>query len=245
VLRRTDALRAALVSAVAHDLRSPLGSIQVAASSLLSPRVSWSPADQREFAQTIVDRVAYINRLITNLLAEGRIEAGKLRPQKEPAAIGEITARVIERLESSLAQHPVTLAIPADLPLVPLDVVEIDEALTNLLENAAKYTPPGTPITVRAEPRDAALVMDVADAGPGIPAEQLPRLFERYYRLEPQRTRGSGLGLAIARGIIEAHGGYITVSSRTTPPTGTTFTLTLPLPAAQSTGAATLERVHR
>jgi two-component system sensor histidine kinase KdpD len=227
VLRRTDALRAALLSAVSHDLRSPLGAIKTAATSLLSTRVSWNKADRRALLTTIVEQVEHINRLIGNLLVMGRIEAGKLRPQKEPAAIEQLIVRVVERLEGQLADHPVTLAVPPDLPLVPLDVVEIDEVLTNLLENAVKYTPAGTPIAVRVERRGDVIAVQVADQGPGIPAAHLPFLFDRYYRVQTGVKGGTGLGLAIAKGVVEAHGGQITVAS--TPGPGTTFTFTLPL----------------
>jgi two-component system sensor histidine kinase KdpD len=170
----------------------------------------------------------------------GRIEAGKLRPQKEPAAISGLIRRVVERLEPQLAAHPVTLAIPAGLPLVPVDVVEIDEVLSNLLENAATYTPPGTPIRISTWQTEAALGVQVADAGPGIPAAHLPHLFDRYYRVHAGPTGGTGLGLAIAKGIVEAHGGHIAVESR--PGHGTTFTFTLPLappaaPVTESTAA--------
>jgi two-component system sensor histidine kinase KdpD len=240
VLRRTDALRAALLSAVSHDLRTPLTTIKTAATNLLSTRVTWSEHDRREMLETIVAQVDHITRLIGDLLAMGRIEAGKLRPQKEPAAISGLIRRVVERLEPQLAAHPVTLAIPEGLPLVPVDVVEIDEVLSNLLENAANYTPPGTPIRISARQTEAAIGVQVADAGPGIPAAHLPHLFDRYYRVHAGPTGGTGLGLAIAKGIVEAHGGHIAVESR--PGHGTTFTFTLPLappaaPVTESTAA--------
>lgn len=230
VLRRTDALRVALLSAVAHDLRNPLAAIQVAATSLLSRRFTWSPADQQAFLTTIVEQVAHINGLIGNLLAQDRIEAGQLRPHKELCAVSEVIDRVLDRLATTLTDHPVATLISSDLPRIPFDVVEIDEVLTNLLENAVKYTPAGTPLRISAV-RDGALIrISLADRGPGIAAEHLPHLFDRYYRVHAGDNGGSGLGLAIAKGIVEAHGGTILVA--TPPDGGTVFTFTLPIPRA-------------
>jgi two-component system sensor histidine kinase KdpD len=237
VLRRTDALHAALLSAVSHDLRTPLTTIKTAATNLLSTRATWSERDRQEMLETIVAQVDHITRLISDLLAMGRIEAGKLHPQKEPAAIAGIVQRVVERLEPQLAAHPVTVVIPDGLPLVPVDVVEIDEVLSNLLENAVKYTPPGTPIRISARQTVAAIAVQVRDAGAGIPAAHLPHIFDRYYRVHTGPTGGTGLGLAISKGIVEAHGGHIAVESR--PGQGTAFTFTLPLaPLAAETSAA-------
>jgi len=226
VLRRTDALRAALLSAVSHDLRTPLGTIKGAATALLAARMSWGDADRRDFLETIIEQADHINRLIGNLLTEGRIEAGKLRPQKEWGAVGQIIARVVERLDAQLAGHPLTVQVATDLPRVSFDVVEIDEVLSNLLENAVKYTPPGTPLTIQARQAGETIAVDVADAGPGIPAAHLPHLFDRYYRGQTNTNAGSGLGLAIAKDIVEAHGEQIGVISR---PGGTSFTFSLPL----------------
>src|SRR5689334_6160951 len=200
VLRRTDALRAALLSAVSHDLRTPLTTIKTAATNLLSTRRTWGETDRREMLETIVAQVDHINRLIGDLLAMGRIEAGKLRPQKEPAAVAAIIQRVRERLQPQLAAHPVSVTVPDDLPPVPVDVVEIDEVLSNLLENAVKYTPAGTPIRISARQTATAINMQVDDAGPGIPAAHLPHLFDRYYRVHGGPTGGTGLGLAISKG---------------------------------------------
>jgi two-component system sensor histidine kinase KdpD len=237
VLRRTDALRAALLSAVSHDLRTPLTTIKTAATNMLSTRATWSETDRREMLQTIVAQVDHITRLISDLLAMGRIEAGKLHPQKEPTALAGLIQRVLERLEPQLAAHPVTVAIPDGLSLVPVDIVEIDEVLSNLLENAAKYTPAGTPIRISARQTATAISVQVDDAGPGIPTPHLPHLFDRYYRVHAGPTGGTGLGLAISKGIVEAHGGHIAVESR--PGQGTTFTFTLPL-ASPSSPAAVL-----
>ena len=150
VLRRTDELRVALLSAVAHDLRTPLGSIETAATSILNPTLKLSSEDQRDFLGAIVGEVGRINRLVSNLLDMSRIEAGRLSPQKAPHRIEDVIANVLERLQPRFNSHTVDTNIEPGLPVVPFDAVEIDAVITNLLENALKYTPPGTPIHVQA-----------------------------------------------------------------------------------------------
>jgi len=232
VLRRTDALRAALLSAVGHDLRTPLGSIKAAATSLLEPPVQWSDEDRDAFLRTIVGEVDRINRLATNLLDMSRIEAGQLHPHKELYRIEDVIETVLERLAPLLAGHPIDTEIEPGLPLVPMDLVEIDEVLTNLLENAKKYTPPGTPIHIRARWENGAIEVQVADEGPGIPPDEMPYLFSRFYRVTAGiagagGAKGTGLGLAIVKGIIEAHGGHVQATNR--PAGGALFSFTLPL----------------
>lgn len=238
VLRRTDALRVALLSAVAHDLRTPLTSIKSAASGLLEPppHVVWSEEDQHAFLSAIVEEVDRINRLVNNLLDVSRIEAGRMRPHKEPYSIAELVDTVLERLQGQLAGHPLTVCIEPDLPPVPIDVVQIDEVLTNLLENAVKYTPSGTPIELSARRAGRHVEVEVEDRGPGIPSEHLPHLFSRFYRVitgTPGAGSGTGLGLAIVKGIVEAHDGQVSAQNR--PDGGAVFKFTLPLkPAAGS-----------
>ena len=231
VLRRSDALRAALLSAVAHDLRTPFASIKMAATSLLEP-FGWSADDQSAFLKTIVGEVDRLDRLATNLLDMSRIEAGKLRPHKELHGIKDVIDTVIERLAPVLATHAVSTDIEPDLPAVPMDVVEIDEVLTNLLENANKYTPPGTQIHVYGRYDRDVIRVEVEDEGPGIPTEHLPYLFDRFYRVTTGAegaggAKGSGLGLAIVKGIIDAHGGQVSVGNRAG--RGAVFSFTLPV----------------
>ena len=231
VLRRTDELRVALLSAVAHDLRSPLGSIKTAASGLLNPRLRLPAEDREEFLRAIVAEVDHINSLVSNLLDMSRIEAGTLRPQKEPHRIEEVISTVLERLQPRLDRHPVDTHIEGDLPAVPFDAVEIDEVLTNLLENAIKHTPEGTPIHVCA--RRAAgdtIEVCVSDEGPGVPPDEMTHLFDRFYRVTSGAAagvQGTGLGLAIAKGIVEAHKGQIRAANR--PEGGMSFSFTLPV----------------
>jgi two-component system sensor histidine kinase KdpD len=236
ILRRTDELKTALLNAVSHDLRTPLASIKAAAGSLRQTDVVWSEAEREGFAAAIEAEADRLNRLVGNLLDLSRIEAGALRPEKEWYALSALVEDVLGRLRPAAADHPIAVDVPDTLPPVPLDYVEIDQVLTNLIENALKYTPPGTPIRVaarvRGEPDDTRIEVEVADAGPGIPPAALPHVFDKFYRAVAgaNRPRGSGLGLAVAKGLVEAHGGRIEVDSA--PGRGATFRFTLPLAAS-------------
>jgi len=229
VLRRTDALRTALLSSVSHDLRTPLASIKAAASSLLQEDMQWDEDTRRSFANTIEREADRLNRLVENLLDMSRIEGGALKPEKEWYAISALVQDVVERLQPLLHGREIRTSLPPDLPPVQVDYLYIDQVLTNLLENAVRYTPPGSPIDISAEVKDGQVLVSVADRGPGIPPGQRERIFDKFYRvLTYQRdTRGSGLGLAVCRGLVEAHGGRIWVESRMGG--GALFRFTLPL----------------
>jgi two-component system sensor histidine kinase KdpD len=229
VLRRTDELRAALLSSVSHDLRTPLASIKAAAGSLRQHDVAWSDAECEGFAASIEAEVDRLNRLVGNLLDMSRIEAGALRPEKDWYPISALVEDVLGRLRPLAADHVIAVDVPDDLPPVLLDYVEIDQVLTNLLENALKYTPRGTLIRVSAHAEGDRLVVEVTDEGPGIPAVALPHLFDKFYRVAggAGQPKGTGLGLAVVKGLVEAHGGTISVDSA--PSRGTSFRFELPL----------------
>lgn len=229
VLRRTDELKSALLAAVSHDLRTPLSSIIASAGSLLQVDVDWTEEERREFAAAIEEEAHRLNRLVGNLLDLSRIEAGNLQPEKGWYDLRALVDDVLGRLRPQTAHHKVGVVVADDLPPVLLDYVEIDEVLSNLIENAAKYTPAGTEVRVSARRIGNQLEVEVADRGPGIPAEALAHLFEPFYRVRrpgPQ-PRGTGLGLAVASGLVEAHGGRIWAENRTAG--GARFTFTLPL----------------
>jgi two-component system sensor histidine kinase KdpD len=230
VLRRSDDLKTALLNSVSHDLRTPLASIKAAADSLLEADVEWSQPEWRSFATTIESQVTRLNRIVSNLLDVSRIEAGTLRPRKELYPLPVLVGDVIGRLGAAADRARVAVHLPDDLPAVPLDYVEIDQVLTNLIDNALKHTPAGTPIAVRAEVDGHAVRVTVTDEGPGIPPAARPRVFDKFYRGDPgggARPPGTGLGLTVARGLVEAHGGRIWVESE--PHQGTSFHFTLPL----------------
>jgi len=239
VLRRTDELKSALLSAVSHDLRTPLATISAAADSLLQEDVAWSEEDRTTFASDIADEAQRLGRLVDNLLDLSRIEGGRLHPQKAWHDLSGLAEEVLDRLKPITVRHRVTVEIPDDLPPLLLDYVEIAQVLSNLVVNAAKYTPPGTEIAIRATRGDGEVQVEVADRGPGLPPEALGRVFERFYRVDGQgvRPRGTGLGLTVAKGLVEAHGGRIWAENRRGGGARFVFTLPIQEPAGASSSA--------
>jgi two-component system sensor histidine kinase KdpD len=229
ILRRTDALRAALLSSVSHDLRTPLTSIKAAASSLLQEDVQWSDEERHSFAQTIEHEADRLNRLVENLLDLSRIEGGALTLEKEWYPIDELLHDVLGRMEPLLQGRKVTLDLPAELPPLEVDYLMIDQVFTNLLENAQRHTPQGSPIEITVLTSASELLLSVADRGPGIPHADLERIFDKFYQvMGPTRKRGgTGVGLSVCRGLVEAHGGRIWAENRRSG--GALFHLTLPL----------------
>ena len=228
LLRRTDTLRSALLSSVSHDLRTPLSAIKAAASSLLQEDVQWSEDERRSFAMAIEREADRLNRLVGNLLDMSRIEGGALRPEKEWFPIDEVLHDVLSRMQLVLDDRHVNIQIPDDLPPVALDYLQIDQVVTNVLENAVRYTPPASPIDILAERVNNDIQVSIADRGPGIPPADLEHVFDKFYRVTgTARKIGSGLGLAVCRGLIEAHGGHIWAENR--PGGGAVFRFTLPL----------------
>ena len=232
VLRRTDELRAALLSSVSHDLRTPLSSIKAAASSLLQEDVQWDEEARRSFALAIEHEADRLNRLVGNLLDMSRIEGGALKPEKEWYPIDELIHDVLGHMQPLLQGRKVQTNLPDDLPPVELDYLQIDQVLTNLIENAVRYTPAESPIEISARVDGNFMLISVADRGPGIPEADLERVFDKFYRVMPTQPRtarpvGSGLGLAVSRGLVEAHGGRIWAENREGG--GAIFRFTLPL----------------
>lgn len=231
VLARSDALKSTLLASVSHELRTPLAAIKGSVSSLLEEEaeIRWDPVVRREFLLTIDEETDRLTQLIGNLLDLSRIEAGVLRPRREPYALDELLWGVIDQLPPATAAR-VRLQLPADLPLVPLDPVLMERVVGNLLENAAKYAPPGSPIDLLVARRGDTVEIAVADRGPGIPPAEREHIFERFYRADPTRAvKGVGLGLAISRSFVEAHGGRI--QAKEAPGGGACFVVALPLPA--------------
>jgi len=219
VLQRTDALRAALLASVSHDLRTPLTSITTAATSLMQEEVEWSKEARLAFARSIAREAGRLNRLVENLLDMSRIEEGALRPEKEQCSLTGLIHEVLDRLIPLFEERTVRTMLPADLLQVEVDYVQIDQVLTNLLENAVRYTPEDSPIEVSACMEGSQVVLSVADRGPGIPPEDLERIFDKFYRVSPGRhsgeyPTGSGLGLAVCKGLVEANGGRIWAALR-------------------------------
>jgi two-component system sensor histidine kinase KdpD len=240
VLQRTDALRAALLSSVSHDLRTPLASIKAAASSLLQEDVQWDEETKRSFARSIEREADRLNRLVSNLLDMSRIEDGALKPEKELYMLPELIQDVLGRLKPLLHGSIVQTQVPADLPPVVLDYMQLDQVLTNLIENAVRYTPKDAPIEVSAHSEGGQVIISVADRGPGIPPADLERVFDKFYRVLDGKHNighptGSGLGLAVSKGLVEAHGGRIWAEPREGG--GVVFSISLPLGTMEEVSA--------
>jgi two-component system, OmpR family, sensor histidine kinase KdpD len=222
----TEEMRSSLLSAVSHDLRTPLASITGAASTLRSQGEKLAPSVRDELLESISEEALRLSRLVGNLLDMTRLESGmELRRDLYP--LEEIVGAALQRLEPQLAGREVTAAIPEDLPLVNVDDVLLGQVLVNLLENAAKYSPPGSAIEIAATATPAAVQMEVRDRGPGFAEGEEKRLFEKFYRGKPEGVRGAGLGLAICRAIVMAHRGSIEALHREGG--GAIFRIRLPL----------------
>jgi two-component system sensor histidine kinase KdpD len=223
-------VKSALLDAVSHDLRTPLASILASAGSLQQRDVGWTADQEREFAAAIEGEASRLDRIVGNLLDLSRLESGALQPDRGWYEPTELISEVASRLRAVVEPHPLTLELPDELPPVQLDYSEIDQVLTNLIENAAKYSPADAEIRVAASIRDGALQVSVADRGSGISDEAMPRLFDPFFRGTSLRRGGSGLGLAVARGLVEAHEGRIWAEN--IPGGGARFTFEIPVTTA-------------
>lgn len=225
---RTEELRSGLLSAVSHDLRTPLAAITGAATTLRD-EAGIDPGTRRDLLDTICEEAERLERLVSNLLQMTRLESGAVTPRREWVPLVEVVGVSLARLERRFARRSVRLEIPASLPLLSVDPVLLELLLLNLLENAAKYTPAGSEIEIRAAREGEAIVVDVADRGPGIPPGGEERIFDRFQRgPHPPGAGGVGLGLPIARAIAAVHGGRLVASNRAGG--GALFRLTLPQP---------------
>jgi two-component system sensor histidine kinase KdpD len=224
----TNQLRAAMFSSVTHDLRTPLATIKAGVTSLLDVGTRHDDAQVRELLTTILEETDRLNRLVGNILDLARIRAGALIPKRVPTAVDEVAEAVVARMRSRLEGLAVDLQLANDLPEVPADPVQVDQVLTNLLENAARHSPRGGTVRIHIGRADGAVRVRVADEGPGIKREEREKVFEAFYRgRESPETPGSGLGLAIARAIVLAHGGRIWIEETTGG--GTAMMVDLPL----------------
>ncbi|HLI50187.1 MAG TPA: ATP-binding protein [Thermomicrobiaceae bacterium] len=230
LLARSDALKSALLSAVSHDLRTPLTSIKAAATSLLQPGAHWTTADRRDLLEAINEETDRLNRLVESLLDLSRVEAGELRPELDWFDLREAIYHALDQSERVLRDLRVDVSIEQALPPLRFDFVMIGQVLTNLLENTAKYSPPGSRIALSASRSGESVEVAVQDVGAGIPAGEEERIFDKFYRVDaPNRPLGSGIGLAICRGFVEAHGGRIWAMRNAE--RGMTVRFTLPLPS--------------
>lgn len=211
VARQSDTLKSALLQSVSHDLRTPLATIRAAAGTLRSAD-GVAETTRAESADAIDREVEYLNRLVTNLLDLSRIEAGALRAERDVYELDDLVGQTVDRLRSRLGDRPLEVALL--VPPVEVDPVFLDEALTNAIENAIKYTPPGTAIRIVAEQPfgEQRVRLTVEDAGPGVPDQALAKVFDKFYRVpgvSGGSRSGTGIGLAVVRGLVEAMGGRV------------------------------------
>jgi two-component system sensor histidine kinase KdpD len=232
--RRSEELKTALLASIGHDLRTPLTAIRVAATNLRSELESPDRADQSDLILSEVER---LTRLFENTLAMARIDAGAVAVEARWTRPSEIVEAARDQVQQALAGRTVTLSLDGDEP-VHLDPRLTARALAYLLENAAQYTPAGTPIGITAAVEGSQLVLAVTDRGPGIVPDELPHLFERFYRgaASLDRSAGTGMGLWIARGLLAVEGGHVWAENL--PDGGARFTIGVPSHAAAASGAA-------
>jgi two-component system, OmpR family, sensor histidine kinase KdpD len=209
---------------VTHDVKTPLAAIMASVTSLIDGR-GFSEQERGQHLDTIKQEAERLHRVVNNLLDVARLRAGALVPAKHLSPIDELIESVISRLRPLLDGRHIDLRIGEDVPEVPMDVVQIDQVLTNLVENAIKFTPQGTPITLSAVGSNEVVRVTVADRGPGIPKEDRARIFEPFERAAESRS-GTGLGLAISKAIVVVHDGRMWVSDN--PAGGAAFTFELP-----------------
>jgi two-component system sensor histidine kinase KdpD len=223
--RQGEQLKAALLSSISHDLRTPLAAIRVAAGNLEAPALT--PAERSDQRDVILLEVERLTRLFENILDMARIDAGAVESSTRWTHPSEIVSAARSQVEHALEQHVVTVSLERDEP-VRLDPRLTAAALAHLLENAAQYSPAGSAIEVRAAAGPNELTLGVRDHGPGIPAAELPRLFERFYRGSTARARasGTGMGLGIVRGLLAVAGGRVWAENA--PGGGARFTIVVP-----------------
>ncbi len=229
VRAETERMRNAVLSSVSHDLRTPLATISGAASSLAQDELN--AAARKDLARSIYREADRLDRLLKNLLDMMRIEAGAVQLSREWHPIDEVAGAALARLEGRLHDHTINTSFPADLPLIFVDGVLLEQVVINLVENAVKYTPPGSAIDLSASAGDDQVIVEVVDRGVGIPSGEESRIFDKFYRGKTTQEGGVGLGLTICRGIVEAHGGRIWAENRSGG--GAIFRFTIPLPEKQ------------
>jgi len=227
-LRRLETVRRDFVSNLSHELRTPLASLRALAETLQDGALDDPPAARR-FVDQIQIEVDALTQMVNELLELSKIESGRFSLDRSPVAAYDLLASASQRMQLQAERADLSLRVECanDLPTVQIDSQRLEQVLVNLIHNAVKFTRPGGEIVLFAQPDDESIRFAVRDTGVGIPADEVPRIFERFYRVDKSRTgNGTGLGLSIAKHIVEAHGGKIWVESREG--TGSTFYFTIP-----------------
>jgi two-component system sensor histidine kinase KdpD len=227
VTAETESLRNTLLASISHDLRTPLAVIAGASSALNDPTMTFDADARRALTASIEAKANQMSDIISNVLELMRLESGKVSLRRDWQTLEELLGAVLERCQARLAQHVVVDALQSGLPPVFVDGSLILQLFTNLLENAAIHTPPGTHVTISAALEDDLVRVNIDDDGPGFPVDDPELLFAKFHRGKDEGTTGgAGLGLTICRAIVNAHGG--TISAQQLPQGGARFTFTLP-----------------
>ncbi len=213
LVAESERLSNALLTSLSHELRTPLAAITSAASALAEAK-SADGGFNRQMVEEIQEASARLNRLVGNLLDVTRLESGHVRPKLDWCDVGDLVQITVHSLEHELAGRGIKVEVAEKIPLTRLDFTLMQQALSNLLLNAVVHTPTGTPILLQARHENGQLVFSVADSGPGLSPELLPRIFDKFFRAPNAPAGGSGLGLAIVKGFVEAHGGQISAANR-------------------------------
>jgi two-component system sensor histidine kinase KdpD len=228
LLREKEKLQTAVLNSISHDLRTPLVSITGTLSSLLDHDAHLDEHSQSELLVGAYAEAERLNRLVGNLLDMSRLEAGSMKLKRELYDLSEVIGVARSQLREQLGKRQIMINLPDDLPMIPVDLTLFAQVFVNLLDNAVKYSQPETPIEIRACRSNQCVQITIADHGIGIPADDLPHIFEKFYRASTADGQGgSGLGLSICQGIVEAHGGSIEVQNRQGG--GACFQINLPL----------------
>jgi len=226
LFEESERLSKTLLDSISHEFRSPISAITSAAAILSAARdpslktVPWAMVDE------IQESARRLNRLVRNLLDMARLEPGHVKPRLDWCDVTDLIQVILREIARDLAHHKVTTEISNGLPLVLMDFVLMQQAVTNLLLNAVSHTPPGTSVQVLVGVQNDMLTLSVEDTGPGLPPDVLPFIFDKFYRAPSASPGGTGLGLAIVKGFVEAQGGMVQAANR--PKGGAVFTVSLP-----------------
>jgi two-component system sensor histidine kinase KdpD len=223
----SERLVKSLLDSISHEMRTPIAAISGAAAALGEIDALASNEHSQAMLDEIKEAAARLNRLVGNILDMTRVESGQMKPKMDWCDVGDLVHLTVKHLQKDLRGHPVNIALFSQLPLVRMDFVLMEQALTNLLLNAAFHTPPGTPIQIGATVHNQELALTVSDKGPGIPAAAMDRIFDKFYRAPGAAAGGTGLGLSIVKGFLEAQNGRVQAVNQ--PEGGAAFSLFLPL----------------
>jgi two-component system, OmpR family, sensor histidine kinase KdpD len=224
LLTESERLGRTLLNSVSHELRTPIAAISSAVSGLRSSNTltlaQQNLAAEIEFAST------RLNRVVQSLLSAARLQSGQVRPKLDWCDVRDVVRNALRETEELSTGHPIEMKFSADLPLVKMDSMLMEQALVNLVANASTHTPPRTPIEINASVEKKQMILEISDCGPGLPHDQLERIFDLFHRAPTARPGGTGLGLAIVKGFIEAQGGHVSAANRAGG--GAVFTVLMP-----------------